>query len=617
MASRWGGRSGLIAVVLSATVLLTAACGGGSGRRPGGGGGIDAGPGGCTPGTRSCEGDAVTVCRADGSGFDVVEMCDGAAGLHCDRGSGACADLCSVAAEASSYVGCEYWPTPVMNPVAAEFEFAIVVSNPQSVQAQVTVTRDGAVVAEGTVAPDGIETVRLPWVNELKEPRTENADGTDVTYHSGIVRAGAYRVTSTVPVVVYQFNPLEYRVDRDCTDEVGGLPDDGQCHSYTNDASLLLPSTALTGEYIALARPSMHQRVQVRDPSTGELIPDPETGAPFTQWIASPGYVAITGADAGPVTVTVTFAGDVVASRDGSVSAQTAGSTATYTLSPGDVLQLVTAKPPESCPTSVPPDEIPSDCGGLPCDVIYTYCDVDPRFDLTGTTISATGRVSVISGHECTFVPHNRWACDHLEEAMFPLESWGKEFVVSITQPLRSEPNVIEIVSGADGNALTFDPASAHAPVTLARGEVLEFEARDDFKVSGSGALLVGQLLVGQSYDGMGTTEPMEHGDPALSLAVPSEQFRTGYTFLAPTTYAMSYVNVTAPDGAQVLLDGAPVTGFRTVGATGYSTARVMIGGGPHRMTSDRAFGIVVYGFGSYTSYMYPGGLNFERINLI
>ena len=29
----------------------------------------------------------------------------------------------------------------------------------------------------------------------------------------------------------------------------------------------------------------------------------------------------------------------------------------------------------------------------------------------------------------------------------------------------------------------------------------------------------------------------------------------------------------------------------------------------------DNAFGIVVYGFGSYTSYMYPGGLDLEAIN--
>ena len=43
--------------------------------------------------------------------------------------------------------------------------------------------------------------------------------------------------------------------------------------------------------------------------------------------------------------------------------------------------------------------------------------------------------------------------------------------------------------------------------------------------------------------------------------------------------------------------------------------ARHAIDGGTHQMSADKNFGIVVYGFGSYTSYMYPGGLDFEEIN--
>jgi len=38
------------------------------------------------------------------------------------------------------------------------------------------------------------------------------------------------------------------------------------------------------------------------------------------------------------------------------------------------------------------------------------------------------------------------------------------------------------------------------------------------------------------------------------------------------------------------------------------------IGGGAHELQGDRAFGVVVYGFGAYTSYMYPGGLDLTVI---
>jgi hypothetical protein len=107
-----------------------------------------------------------------------------------------------------------------------------------------------------------------------------------------------------------------------------------------------------------------------------------------------------------------------------------------------------------------------------------------------------------------------------------------------------------------------------------------------------------------------------EVGDPSLSLAIPTDQFRTSYSFLAPTSYTRNMVNVTAPAGTTVMLDGAPVSGFDPVGGTGYGVARVMIPGGAHTITGSAEFGIVVYGFGSYTSYMYPGGLDLEAIDV-
>ena len=47
--------------------------------------------------------------------------------------------------------------------------------------------------------------------------------------------------------------------------------------------------------------------------------------------------------------------------------------------------------------------------------------------------------------------------------------------------------------------------------------------------------------------------------------------------------------------------------------------ARVKLAQTPetHNVSGDMAFGIVVYGYGSYTSYMYPGGLNLNAINIM
>lgn len=539
------------------------------------------GCGACHPNTFQCTGNDVQQCNAEGTAWTTVMTCDAAAGQACNATVGACTSACDDAARNQSYIGCEYWPVTTLNSqVEPEFQPAIVIANPQTTAANVTVTGPGGFSQTRSIAPGAIDTVELAWVDTLKGTIGEEA--------SAIVRGGAYHVVSTLPVTVYQFNPLEYRIDTDCDGELlsgSGDPFDGQCFSFSNDASLLLPSHVLTGNYIVLSRPTLSLD-QGFGPSS------------------SPGFFTVVGASPTAVTVSIQFRGRVVASADGAVSSYAPGSSGTFTLNQGDVLQIVGAAPSSCTPAG-------SESG-------VTYCNVGSDYDLTGTEIRATGPVQVIAGHNCDFVPFNRWACDHLEEALFPLEAWGMESIVSKTQPPmgRTEPNIVRIVSGRDGNTITFDPASVGSSRTLNRGEYFEIEASQSFRVSGTQAIMVGQFLVGQDYAGIGTSGDMGQGDPSMSLGIPSEQFRTQYSFLAPTSYLTNFVGVTAPSGATVTLDGSPVSGFQPIGGTGFSSAQVTISGGQHTISSDQKFGIVVYGYGQYTSYMYPGGLDLNSINI-
>jgi len=570
----------------------------------------------CYPGRGSCDPSGnPLICSPDGSAYVPNGMCDTAAGQVCNPVSGSCEHPCDTAVASNSYIGCEYWPTAMMNGVASEFQFAVAVANPQTAAATVEVTRGGSSVSTVSVAPGGLEVIRLPWVDSIKSPTEVSADGSTSTPRSVLARGAAYRVVSSLPVTVYQFNPLEYRLPRDCA---GEATPDGECFSFTNDASLLLPTHVLTGNYMVMSRPTQQLQIEFREVS-GSVITNPD-GSPARSVSATPGFAAVVGVSDEPVTVTVTAAANIAASVDGSVQSQAPGSAATYTLNQGDVLVLNSAAP-TSC-TSAGTDQIMIDCGRFggiipdPCLRHVTYCNAGDDYDLTGTTISATGPVQVIGGHECSFVPNNRWACDHLEESMFPLEAWGKDFTVGVTQPLRSEPNVIRILAQRDGTVVRFDPAVT-PDATLAAGQSYEFETRQDFRVTSSEAILVGQFLVGQDYEGLSTSMPGANGDPAFSLAIPTEQFRTDYTFLAPDSYALTYLNVTASAGQQVMVDGMAVTDWRAVGASGMQTARLAIRPGVHQVVSTGPFGIVVYGFGSYTSYIYPGGLDLEVINVI
>jgi hypothetical protein len=113
--------------------------------------------------------------------------------------------------------------------------------------------------------------------------------------------------------------------------------------------------------------------------------------------------------------------------------------------------------------------------------------------------------------------------------------------------------------------------------------------------------------IAGQSD---GSCEPI--GDPAFILAVPTEQFRSEYGFLAPNAYKEDYVNIIAPTTAFVQLDGVDVTAdkFTVIEGSQFMVARIPLNDGTHSLTASEPVGIVVYGYHDDVSYGYPGGAN-------
>jgi hypothetical protein len=525
---------------------LVVACDSASNRH-GGGGGSGGGGGGGTGGTGGGGG--------NGTGDPVT-----------------CAD----AAMQKSYVGCDYWPTVTANPVASYFDFAVVVANTGTTDASVTVTGPNAFTQTVTVPASQLSKIFLPWVASLKRPDSMCGSAASLT-DSVMAATSAYHLISTVPVVVYEFNALEYKPDggppgKDwsaCMQAAAacGAGNGYQCFSYSNDASLLLPSTALTGNY----------RV--------------------TGWHTNYGtgqFMSITGTQDGTtVTVKMSAMGKVLAGSG--VSAIAAGQTGTYMINAGDVLQLT------SRDTAI--------LGGS---------DVDP----TGTLIKADKPVQVIAGDNCTTNPMGAQACDHIEESVFPAETLGKHYLVSAPPGPQGSPvgHTVRLVGNFDGTNLTYNPAVTGAPATLSAGQVVDIgPTTTDFEVTGDHEFAVETIMQGGSVVDPGTPAIMQRGDPSQSLFFAVEQFRLGYLFLAPSDYDVNFVDITAPMTAKLVLDGAPVTATPTpIGSTSFGTYRVPItvgaGGGAHTLTSDVPMGIQVLGYGQYTSYQYPGGGNLSLI---
>ncbi|AKU95318.1 hypothetical protein AKJ09_01982 [Labilithrix luteola] len=153
---------------------------------------------------------------------------------------------CAEATKARTYVGCDYWATVTGNIVPDIFDFAVVVSNGGQTEANVKVTGPNDVAVEVKVAPGKLEKVFLPWVPALKGQGVIIANQAPPPLTSSVMaRKSAYHVESSVPVVVYQFSPLEYAgkggpsgKNWSSCPELGG-PATG-CFSYSNDASLLI-----------------------------------------------------------------------------------------------------------------------------------------------------------------------------------------------------------------------------------------------------------------------------------------------------------------------------------------------------------------------------------------
>jgi hypothetical protein len=82
-----------------------------------------------------------------------------------------------------------------------------------------------------------------------------------------------------------------------------------------------------------------------------------------------------------------------------------------------------------------------------------------------------------------------------------------------------------------------------------------------DFRVSANARFGVTQYMHGFGNPASPTALDAKAGDPSQAFVVPSEQFRSSYVFLAPNDYTSSYVNVIAPAGASIAIDGARCAG--------------------------------------------------------
>ena len=225
---------------------------------------------------------------------------------------GQCLSLCDPALLERSNEGCELWAvdldnwygTEALNPYASGEQYAVVATNVNdfavTVVTEINDATPGApvhlmVVDERTVAPLELVQIDLPQ-REVDGSVLNQNDGTGTALTSR-----AFRISSTGPIVVYQFNPI--------------------MQQHTNDASILIPTHALDVRYWVIGYAGIGASVNPMNPSSTNYA-----------------FMTVVGTEPDTL-VRITLSADV--GPGGPVIQWTpAGSTLEVTLGPFDVLNL-------------------------------------------------------------------------------------------------------------------------------------------------------------------------------------------------------------------------------------------------------------------------------------
>ena len=550
----------------------------------------------CQPGEAVCKDGNVHTCDAGGEVGGQSEACTGS--TICAGGT--CVDACADAADKKSYIGCEYWAVDLDNAVevrrlptgagtcpsgeknitapicvngtqlsglcdppagtcpanftcetrgvcvldAQGSPFAIVVSNPQSRDVAVTVSTGAGASFTQTVAAGAVTPI-LPQATPMPGLPDQSIDGTGI-------EPKAYKVVSDLPIVAYQFNPLD------------------NVNVFSNDASLLIPRTAWDIEYYVMTMATLDRRPQNH---------------------AYHGYLSVVSYADGTV-VEVTPSATVRASATQASIA--AGTPTMFTLGAFDVLTLQA-----TAGGDLTGSRVRSVDGTTPIGVFGGH-----EANVFGETTPPNG--TQVAGPCCA---------DHLEEMLFPTSTWGKEFAIARSRDRgTNEPDMLRVIAQKPNTIITFNPAPASGTCgTLMPGQHCEVKIRVDTAITATEPVMIGHFLQSAIWQDPIFGSSVGEGDPSFALAVPVEQYRTEYTVLVPQAYGKNFMSISAPANGAIIVDGVGIV--MTPFANGlYRGARHQVNPGQHKVSCPNGCGITMYGYSSAVSYMFAGGLDLKQI---
>ena len=581
-----------LAIILGISILGCTSTGEGTETQGGDSSVPDTQFGQCSPGEERCQDGFLVVCSGNGLWIDTNEV----------GGCGGSQNSCAINAQQRSYIGCDYWAVDLDNAIevypllpdngtcripgnddwmyvpaimacqngnrlaglcthagecpdgqvcvqtsacvldAQNSNFSIVVANPSTTMStQVNLeTPNGQQLTE-MVAP-GATTVMTPAAVGAPDA---SIDG------SGVFRS-AYRLTSTSPIVAYQFNPLDNE----------GV--------FSNDGSLLLPSHAVGSVYFVMSLPTIERRPY---------------GHPYS------GYVTVVAVDAGQSVVEVIPSTNIRAGR--AQMAYEARQPITFNLQQGDVLNLEASGRGDLTGT-----RIASVGNNQKLAVFVGHESV------------------LLTNREPNDGQERACCGDHVEEQLFPVSTWGDRFAVARSaertdglQNGRVVPDRVRILASKSDTRIEFSPAPSMGQCgALVAGDYCDVYIDRDTEIIANNPILVGQMLL--STDGelgdpaLAFVPPIEQWREDYTFLVPSE-YTSQYVSIVSLNSGTIILN--GNDVSAQLSDfGDGLRGGRI------AIERV----GQQTLACSSGCGLMVMGYDEAVSYMFAGGLDLEPIQL-
>lgn len=236
--------------------------------------------------------------------------------------------------------------------------------------------------------------------------------------------------------------------------------------------------------------------------------------------------------------------------------------------------------------------------------------------DLTGSHISSTKPLTVITGHQCANIPTSASRCDQIVTQIPPIATWGKRYILT-PFAVRKHNQKFTIVAGHNDTVINHtcsDNITSHTLHTA--GSVLEL-----FTTSYVSCVVIGSKPILVLMFSLSSESGSDTGGPAISILSPLEHYTTTISVfvLDSVMFAEQFLTITTIkeyfEPQMIVLDGQQLKCDWSImwenvnysSILGY-TCKIATVPGPHIVSYGSSLGslsVLVYGFHASAAYIY------------